>query len=182
MSISVLSVRELLEKDIDTLTQYWLDAEPSFLQGLGVDLSKVPDKKQWKKMLKEQIGQPYTEKQSYCLVWTADGNPVGHSNINKIIFGQEAYMHLHLWNAENRKRGWGTTLVKITLPYFFEHYKLQKLFCEPYALNPAPHKTMEKLGFELVDEYTATPGWINFEQPVRLWMLSRERFFEISGR
>jgi hypothetical protein len=53
---------------------------------------------------------------------------------------------------------------------------LKKLFCEPYALNPAPNKTLEKIGFEFVKEYITTPGWINFEQPVKLWMMDFEKF------
>jgi len=170
-----LSVRELQENDIEHIIQYWLEADESYMKGMGVDTSKIPGREQWKEMLQQQLGQGYEEKQSYCIIWLADGKPVGHSNINKIKFGEEAYMHLHLWKPGARQKGWGTAFVKMTIPYFFRNYRLKKLYCEPYALNMAPHKTMKKLGFEFINEYITTPGWINFEQPVKLWMMSDEQ-------
>ncbi|MBI5915442.1 MAG: GNAT family N-acetyltransferase [Bacteroidetes bacterium] len=174
-----LSVRELQAGDIDAIARYWLGADTAFLHGMGVDLDKMPAEGQWKKMLSSQLRQSYREKQSYCLIWQVDGRAVGHSNVNKIVFGEEAYMHLHLWDTEVRKQGIGTALVKMTLPHFFKNLQLKKLYCEPYALNPAPNRTLEKIGFEFVKEYVTTPGWINFEQSVRLWELSYERFCEM---
>ena len=70
----------------------------------------------------------------------------------------------------------GLELVKLTLPHFFEKLKLRKLYCEPYALNPAPNKTLARAGFELMKEYTTTPGPLNFEQPVKLWQMTRKQF------
>jgi hypothetical protein len=78
---------------------------------MGVDLDKLPAKEEFAKMLSEQLDQPYQEKKSYCIIWQVDGRAVGHSNINKILFGEEAYMHLHLWNSGVRKKGFGTALV-----------------------------------------------------------------------
>lgn len=171
-----LSVRELEATDITLLINYWLSSPPAFMQGMGVDLAKIPTEPEWRSILTEQIHQSYGEKKSYCLIWLVDGTPVGHSNVNKIIFGQEAYMHLHLWYNEVRQKGLGSRFVKMTLPYFFKNLDLQKIYCEPYALNPAPHRTLEKIGFDFVKEYTTTPGWLNFEQPVKLWQITKEQF------
>ena len=167
-----LSVRELTEADIDFIIAYWLNADETFLNGMGADIAKMPSGNEWKRMLTEQISQSYEEKKSYCIIWLIDGNPVGHANVNKIKFGEEAYMHLHLWKAGNRQKGAGTTLVKLALPYFFENLQLKKLYCEPYALNPAPNKTLEKVGFTFIKEHITVPGILNFEQKVKLWQLS----------
>jgi len=175
-----LAVRELTVADIPLIIAYWLESDPDFMKAMGVDLAKLPAKGQWQEMLEQQIRAPYDQKQSYCLVWLIDGQPAGHSNVNKIIFGEEAYMHLHLWHSGTRKQGAGTKLVRLSLPYFFRQLQLKKIYCEPYALNPAPNKTLPRLGFELVREYTTTPGFICFEQPVRLWKLTKERFRELS--
>ncbi|RNI22014.1 GNAT family N-acetyltransferase [Rufibacter latericius] len=171
-----LSVRELAEQDIPALADYWLKADDAFLEGMGVDLSKLPERDAWEEMLRQQIKTPLAQKQSYCLIWQLEGQAVGHSNANKITFGQEAYMHLHLWKPDHRTHGLGTAFVRQTLPYFFRNLELKKLYCEPYALNPAPHKTLAKVGFTQVAEYITTPGWINFEQLVKLWELTRESF------
>lgn len=171
-----LSVREIQERDIAPLTSYWLDADNDFLESLGVDTSKMLSKQDWELMLKEQIASAPADKKSYCIIWEMDQRPIGHSNINKIIPGQEAYMHLHIWDPEIRKRGFGMRFVRMTLPYFFSMYHLKTLYCEPYALNPAPNRTLEKLGFTLVREHVTVPGAINFEQPVKRWMLNYESF------
>lgn len=171
-----LSVREIRQEDVARIIRYWMDSDRAHMEGMGVDLSKLPSEEEWTAMLSAQLTQSYEEKKSYCIIWQVDGEPVGHSNVNRIIFGEEAYMHLHLWHTGVRKRGMGTALVKMTMPYFFKNLKLKKLYCEPYALNPSPNKTLEKVGFELVKEYVTVPGAICFEQPVKLWELSYERY------
>ena len=67
---------------------------------MGVDLTKMPSKEEWHKMLKEQLHHRPEEKRSYCIIWMMNERPIGHSHFNKIIFGEEAYMHLHIWDAE----------------------------------------------------------------------------------
>lgn len=96
-----------------------------------------------------------------------------------ITFGEEAHMHLHLWNSAVRQQGLGAALVKMTLPYFFEKYRLKRLHCEPYALNPAPNKTLEKVGFILIKTHKTIPGSFSFEQDANLWEMSRERFQQL---
>ena len=179
MKADVLSVREMIEDDIDLITQYFLTADSTFLKNMGVDIKKVPQKEEWRKILSEQLYHPYTQKKSYCIIWQLNDKPVGHSNVNKIIFEEEAYMHLHIWNADVRKKGMGTELVKKTLLYFFRNLKLKRLFCEPNAFNIAPNKTLEKSGFIFVKNYVTIPGWLNFEQPVNLWELTYDDFKEI---
>jgi RimJ/RimL family protein N-acetyltransferase len=170
-----LTVRELANSDIEHITQYWLTADKEFMQGMGVDVSKIPSAEEWKKMLSEQSIQPYPEKKSYCLIWEINGKPVGHSNVNQIIFGKEAFMHLHIWRPEERQKGAGILFVKKSIPYFFKNIQLQTLYCQPYSLNPAPNQTVKKAGFEFVKQYRTIPGWLNFEQEVNLYKLSKEK-------
>ncbi|MDF2437503.1 MAG: hypothetical protein K0Q95_1879 [Bacteroidota bacterium] len=169
-----LSVRELTETDISLIADYWLTADSSFLEGMGVDLNKLPSRGELSNMLLMQLQTPLVHKRSFCMIWELNGNPVGHSNVNPMQFGEEATMHLHLWKNAERKRGMGSELVRLTLPHFFEKLQLKKLISEPYALNPAPNKTLEKVGFEFVKEYITIPGSLNFEQPVKRWEMTLE--------
>ncbi len=176
MTKNTLSVREIRETDIPLIIDYWLGADAAFLAGMGADINKIPPHEEWVQMLTAQLSQSYEEKKSYCIIWLVDDEPVGHSNTNKIIFGEEAFMHLHLWKADKRQKGIGTTLVKMTLPYFFDNLQLKKLYCEPYALNPAPNKTVEKIGFTFIKEHLSIPGSLNFEQQTRLLKLSYDNY------
>jgi RimJ/RimL family protein N-acetyltransferase len=179
MSQPALSVREIEAGDIGLIANYWLAADHAFLRGMGADPAKRPAREPLMAMLSAQLSQSYPEKQSYCIIWLVDGQPAGHSNVNRIVWGQEAYMHLHVWQAGARSKGLGTAMVKMTLPYFFENLQLQKLCCEPYALNPPPNKTLEKVGFEFIKQHVTIPGWINFEQTVNLWELDYEKYKRI---
>jgi RimJ/RimL family protein N-acetyltransferase len=143
---------------------------------MGVDISKLPSRDSFIAMLEGQFHKPIEEKRAYCIIWLLNDQPVGHSNTNPTFYGKEGNMHLHIWHPENRKKGLGEVFLQMTIPLFFKNLELNKLVCEPYALNPAPHKALLKLGFELEKEYTTTPGAINFEQPVKRWVLTEQRF------
>jgi RimJ/RimL family protein N-acetyltransferase len=173
---SISDVREITIPDIELIINYWTNASDEFLTAMGVDLLKMPGKEFWNQMLTEQLTLPYKEKKSYCIIWMLNGKPTGHSNVNKIIFGEEAYMHLHIWDQSIRQKGLGQNFINMTLPYFFEKLELKKIYCEPYALNPAPNKALKKAGFEFVKKYLTTPGFLNFEQVVNQWVMTFEKF------
>jgi len=171
-----INVREIQLNDIDLIADYWLKSDPDFLVQMGVDLDKLPTRNGLKEMLTEQIENSITDKKSYALIWELNGKQIGHSNVNGIEYGKEATMHLHLWNSTNRKKGIGTGLIKKSIPYYFEKLKIEKLICEPYALNPAPNKTLEKVGFEFIKKYRTIPGSLNIKQEVNRWELTKDTY------
>lgn len=175
MSEMKLSVREATSSDIKLIVDYWFTSSKEHLEGMGVDVTKMVERKTLEERLSTQFSLPLEERNAYCIIWELDGEPVGHCNSNPTQFGHEAKMHLHMWQHGFRKKGIGLRLLKLTLPLFFEKLKLEKLYCEPYALNPAPNRTVEKAGFKLEKEYVTTPGSFNFEQPVKLWVLTKEQ-------
>src|SRR5688572_4284888 len=120
-----LSTREIQPGDVPLIVNYWQHADPAFLLGMGVDLNKMPPADQLHTMISEQLSQSYNQKKAYAIIWLIDDQPAGHCNVNKIIFGDEAYMHLHLWNSDTRQKGSGVELVKMTIPYFFKNLELK---------------------------------------------------------
>ncbi|MGV6860672.1 MAG: GNAT family N-acetyltransferase [Putridiphycobacter sp.] len=169
---NILEVREIDVEDIHLICDYWLNSDPEYLVGMGVDLNKLPSRVDLEKILSTQINTPLRLKKSYALIWLMDGHPIGHCNVNNIQFGKEATMHLHLWKSNHRNKGIGTRLLKLSIPLFFEKLNLIKLICEPYAINKAPNQTLKKIGFTLVKSYLTTPGSLNFEQEVNRWELT----------
>ena len=91
-------------------------------------------------------------------------------------------MHLHIWNAANRQSGCATQLLPQSIIQFFERFDLQELYCEPYARNPGPNRTLPQVGFRLFRTYETTPGWIAFHQPVNLWVLDRESAIKLKRK
>ncbi len=140
----MLSVREMQISDVPSFMQYWYLADHAYLHGMGVDVNKMPAPDKLSEMLLEQLNKPIELKTFYCIIWQNNGQTVGHSNTNPTTYGDKAKMHLHLWSSAERKKGMGTEFLKMTLPYYFENLKLKTLWCEPYALNTAPHKTLKR--------------------------------------
>lgn len=169
-------MREIQPEDIQHIADYWLTASPDFLTGMGVDLKQLPTRLALTEMLEQQIKTDYRHKTSYALIWELNGIAVGHSNVNRICFGKSAYMHLHLWPSNKRKKGMGLKFVLQSIPFFFQHLQLQQLFCEPYALNPAPNKTLKKAGFQWIKSHVTIPGTLNFKQEVNTWLLTHEQY------
>lgn len=170
------SVREMTKNDVNLIIDYFLKSDPEFLKGRGVDINKLPGKKEWRKILLDELEKPVEFKKLYYLIWEINGTPVGHSHINDIIFGEEAYMHLHLWHPDDRQKGNGSYFLKESLFYYFKNFNLNHLFCQPYALNPAPNRTLERVGFKFIKNYETIPSWINFKQHVNLWEMNQIQF------
>jgi RimJ/RimL family protein N-acetyltransferase len=140
---------------------------------MGANRSKLPERVQWIKKLQIELNKTHTEKEFYYIIWLLNDETIGHSNINNIEFGKSATMHLHLWKSKKRKSGLGEELLLLTIPYYFDTFKLEYLVCEPYFENIAPNKVLKKIGFELTRTYDTTPGWINFRQTVNRYVLRK---------
>ena len=168
-------------EDITLMIDYFMEADEAFLKGMGADKTKLPDRKVWTDQLHLEINKPYEEKASYYVIWLLDEQPVGHSNVNKIEFGDHASMHLHLWDTVKRKQGLGLSFLRQTIPNYFKHLELKHLICEPFAENVAPNRTLRKLGFEFIRSYETVPGLINFRQFVNRYELTVDKFNAIKA-
>ena len=176
MTHGALLVRPWQIEDFESIIDYFLKSDRDFLFNMRIDVSKLPSKDEWLKIMSSDFKKAPENKQFYYVIWLLDGMAIGHSNINKIVFGLEAYMHLHVWDESKRKKGIGLAFLKKTLPYYFDTFHLKTLYCEPSASNPAPNKTLEKLGFDFIKSYDTVPGWINMYQTVNRWRLGEEKF------
>ena len=82
-------------------------------------------------------------------------------------------MHLHILERSWRRRGLGTSFVKVSASKYFEVFELKNLYCEPNALNAAPNRTLQRAGFTYLFSHETVPGPINFRQVTTRWVLER---------
>lgn len=174
MSQDQMSIREMQLEDAKLVVDYFHTADEHFLLGMGADPSKLPNRDEWINTIQSQVRLPYSQKDRYYIIWLWNDEPIGHSNVNHIHYGNSAKMHLHMWKKGNRQRGLGEAYLKLAIPKYFEHLKLRELWCEPYAHNPSPNKTLKKLGFQFVECVHTVPGSINLEQDVNRYRLRKE--------
>ncbi len=155
------------------MVDYFIQSTDDFLRGMGMDPAKVPTREDWLDEVWDDHHRPGPEKDRIYLAWVYDGKLVGHSSINKIQWGEEASIHLHLWKPQLRRNGVGAEFFRRSVNFFFREPGLKKLYCEPYAENPAPNKVLSRLEFTLVKTYQTIPGKTCFEQIVNRWELHR---------
>lgn len=176
-----LTVREIQANEIEKIVDYFVNADAEFLKEMGADKSKLPKKKEWIEKLESEFIKSNAEKEYYYIIWLFDNQAIGHSNINNIEFGKSATMHLHLWNNDTRKSGLGLNFLRLTIPYYFRNFELERLICEPFSKNIAPNKVLKNLDFELVRTYDTTPGSINFRQTVNRYEFKKKQLREIKN-
>lgn len=91
----------------------------------------------------------------------------------RIVFGSEAFMHLHIPGQGMRGQGLGVQFVRESARIYFAVLELQRLFSEPNALNIAPNRTLQRAGFRYLFSHETKPGSINFPQLATRWVLDR---------
>ena len=175
-----LSIREVNQGDVAMIADYWLGASETHLLSMGVDSSKLPSRASFITMLTHQISLPLEDKNSYCLIWERDGQPIGHCNTNPTQFGKEAFFHVHIWHKNYRKLGFGQILLLKSITQFFDVLKLKKLIGEPFASNPGPNRMLQVTGFTKVKKYNTIPGSLSFKQEVIRWEMKRDAFNKLS--
>lgn len=172
-----LEVRPMLKEEIPNVLDYFLNAPESYLRKMGVEPSLLPDREEWKMVLWNDMKRPDTKREFFYIAWLQDDELIGHTNINKIRYGQDAFMHLHVWPEILRRKGMGTRLVRMSLPIYFKRFELKELFCEPMATNEPPNKTLIKSGFDFIRTEEKVPGYINFFQKVNSYRIKKDHVF-----
>lgn len=158
-------------EDYERMVDYFLGADPVFLRGMGVDPARLPRREAWVESAMQDHARPTGDRRRFYLAWIHEGMPVGHSSVNKIRIGEEGFIHLHLWVAGLRRHGLGAQFFRASAMEFVRSLSLKRIYCEPYAENPAPNRVLAKCGFRFVKRYRTVPGDINFEQDVNQYVL-----------
>ena len=168
-----VSVREMQLEEVGAVIDYFHNATPEHLELLGVDPTRLPTKAQWKQLYERDYSQPREQRKSLLVLWQLDGKSLGFSSADKIKYGEEAYMHLHVFDSQSRRSGHGATCVRQSVDIYFRLLALKRLLCEPNAFNAAPNRTLQKAGFRYVKTHMTVPGPLNFRQAVTQWVVER---------
>ena len=168
-----LDVREMRFEETSLVIDYFHSSTPEHLEMLGVDPTRLPPRDVWASLFKSLYGLPLAERRGFFLIWLADGRPVGFSSCDKIVFGVQANMHLHVTEPARRQRGIGEKCVRQSVDIYFQMLKVNQLFCEPNAFNVGPNRTLQRAGFKYVKTHMTVPGPLNFHQAVNRWLIER---------
>lgn len=168
-----LTVREMMDSEVDLIIEYFHSSTPEHLEILGVDPTRLPNPESWRKRFRHEYTRPIEQRATFFVIWMSENRPIGFSTSGQIAYGEQANMHLHVTDAERRNRGIGVECVRRSVDIYFERLKLKRLFCEPNAFNVAPNRTLQKAGFKYLKTHMTVPGPLNFHQAVTRWVIER---------
>jgi RimJ/RimL family protein N-acetyltransferase len=168
-----LVVREMRPSEVGLRIDYFHDSSDEYLTMLGVDRQALPSRAAWRSDYAADCALPVDKRTGVALMWELDGGIVGFSSADRIVFGEEAYMHLHIISPQLRHMGFGVKFVKESARFYFRMLHLDRLYCEPNAFNTAPNRTLQSAGFRYQFTHEARPGPINFRQTTTRWMMER---------
>ena len=168
-----LHVREMRLDEVGIRIDYFHDASDDHLRRLGVDRALLPSREAWQKFYEEDYARPIPDRVNYSLVWELDGAVLGFSSTDQIEFGEQAFMHLHILNADRRRSGLGEQFVRESTAVYFRVLELRRLFSQPNAFNVAPNRTLQRAGFRYLLSENIIPSPINDLQTVTRWVLDR---------
>jgi RimJ/RimL family protein N-acetyltransferase len=168
-----LIIREMDLEEVDLIIDYFHGSTPEHLELLGVDPTRLPSRERWRERYAGEYEQAVHDRSTLLVVWELDDVPVGFSTADKIVYGEQAHMHLHLIDPQQRRSGIGSACMRETADFYFKALALQRLFCEPNAFNVAPNRILQSVGFRYVKTYKTVPGPLNYHQPVTRWVLEK---------
>lgn len=149
------SVRIMELTDIQNIVEYWMSASADDLKRMGADAAKMPSREKFAESLKKIFATPDANKQTGYVMWLVDDKAVGFSSLKNVVFGESGEIHLHMWDASLRGKGYGPILFSLGVQHFYKQFQLKRIKCEPSSTNPLPNKMFAKIGYQLVKTYTA---------------------------
>jgi len=168
-------VREMGLEEVGVLVDYFHGATPEHLEKLGVDPTRLPNRSDWGARYAAEYRKPLPDRSTLLVIWKLDDRPVGFSTSEKIAYGEQAHMHLHIVEAGLRRSGIASAALPETIALYFRVLKLKRLFCEPNAFNVAPNRTLQSVGFRYVKTYMTVPGPLNYHQAVTRWVFEEHQ-------
>lgn len=145
--VNNLHIRPIRSEDAASLNRYWESNTADDLERMG-ELNR-PDLKMTQAFIEAFCASPLDPRttEEDIRIWCVDESPIGYSTLKSIRFGDEAQIHLHVWDKTQRRKGFSSFLFCQTALAFIEAFELKRLYCQPHVGNPMPHGMLRKIGF-----------------------------------
>lgn len=169
-----LTVRPLAREDFDGYIAYFTRASQADAERMGLAIDRVPSPTQMRSDLEAMIATPVDRLRSFVLAWCVDSKTIGHSSLKDIVPRHVGSIHLHMWRADLRGRGYGPRLFCLSVLDFYERFNLKRMICEPKADNPIPNRVLQKIGFPLLLTHVAASSELSVVCELNRYDILRE--------
>lgn len=149
-----ITVREPTLEDAPAILSYWYDSSPDFLEGMGVDFSKLPSREEFQATLEQKFksGLSPDGQKLNVLIVCADENAVGFHTLSPFTEGESGVFHAHIWDKSMRGKGIAVESYPLACRAFIEKFRLKKVLFKTPIQNKGALRIKAKLGLEEVGE------------------------------
>lgn len=151
-----VKIRLMKESDIQGILNYWYRSPHVFLEGMGVDLSRLPTEKDMEASLRRNL-RGDAEKVTLLII-ERGGKAIGAHVLNQFDGTKSAVFHAHIWDPGHRRQGIATQSYPLAIRDFFRMHGLEKIVFKTPAQNTGALKVKERLGLKQVGQEISQYG------------------------
>jgi RimJ/RimL family protein N-acetyltransferase len=162
-----LVLRDLEPDDIDALVAYWVDADPEYLDFLGVDRAKLGTADDIRGRFESMIRTGDPDQERVAFVSTADGVVTSYTNLH-FVRPDENYLHAHIIRPSARGKGLASSSFANVMQIVFREFpRVDRLLLVTQPHNEAINRTLTKVGLSFERRWydepdgLPKPGWFN---------------------
>lgn len=162
-----LVLRDLTAADIEPLIAYWHEADPAYLEFLGVDAETLGTREDTRRRFEALIPTGNPEQDRVAFVSALDGEVVLYVNFH-FVAPDENYLHGHIIRPELRSRGLGSSSFGNVMRIAFDQFpRMERLLFVTQPHNTKVNGMLAKVGLTFERRYLddpdglARPGWFN---------------------
>jgi RimJ/RimL family protein N-acetyltransferase len=149
-------IRDVEERDLDTLVSYWHDNDLAYLKSLGVDVSKLAAREVTRSRFLSSLPDAPRPRERATFVVTADDELVAYTNLNFKSL-DEAYVHVHTLARNSLAKALAYALFPQMVTIFFASYPITRLLMQTSPENQNINRLLTRFGL--------TPERVYIEKP-----------------
>jgi RimJ/RimL family protein N-acetyltransferase len=160
-------LRDLEPADIDALVAYWVDADPAYLDFLGVDRQKLGTADDIRRRFASLIRTGAPDQERVAFVSTLDGVVTSYTNFH-FVRPDENYMHAHIIRPAARGKGLASSsFANLMRVVFREFPQVDQLLFVTQPHNEGINRMLAKVGLTFERRWydepdgLPLPGWFN---------------------
>lgn len=144
-----IEIRDIEEKDISSIVDYWHSSEEVFLTGIGVNMEKIVSREATANVFRRSLPGIRQENDRITLIADVKGEAIGYTNVNFNSDG-DAFAHVHIINKKFRNRGITRLLIADVIKIYFDSFQLENLYFQTNTKNKQINALLKKSGFRVV--------------------------------
>jgi len=167
-----ISVRDLIEDDIETIVDYWHPSDPDFLSSLGADLSKLTSRDATRHRLLSSLANGSERSRAYFVI-VSGASILGYTNLN-FRSANEACAHFHVLKRTAKVKAAMYAIFPDMMRAFFSLFPLQRIEMQTLPENRSIDRLLQHFGLKPRRAFLMQPDGFGRAGEFNIWEIHRD--------